>query len=67
MCPESFYLLPFRSNGVIATFYPTALKGSQGIVFTHCVRVGGQLEKLCPGYISETIRYRKFILGRGIG
>ena len=30
-------------------------------------RVGGQREKVCPGYISETVRCRKLILGRDIG
>ena len=52
-------------------FYPTALKGCWGIVFTHGVRMGGRVgarrEKVCPGCISETIRYRKLILGRDIG
>ena len=48
-------------------FYPTALKGCQGIVFTHGVRMGRQLEKVCPGCISETVRCRKAILGRDIG
>ena len=51
-------------------FYPTALKGCWGIVFTHCVqmvgRVDGRREKVCPGCISETIRCRKLILGRDI-
>ena len=40
-------------------FYPTALKGCRGIVFTH----GGRREKVCPGCISETVRCRKLILG----
>ena len=56
-------------------FYPTALKGCQGIVFTHAVwmgrrmgrRVGGRREEVCPGCISETVRCRKLILGRDIG
>ena len=51
--------------------YPTALKGCRGIVFTHGVRVGGpaggRREIVCPGCISETVRCRKFILGRDIG
>ena len=55
----------------IPVFYPTALKGCRGIVFTHGVRMGGrsggQREIVCPGYISETVRCRKFILGRDIG
>ena len=45
-------------------FYPTALKGCQGIVFTHGVRMGGWREKVCPGCILETVRCRKLILGR---
>ena len=53
-----------------ASFYPTALKGCQGIVFTHGVRmdelVGGQQEKVRPYCISETVRCRKLILGRDI-
>ena len=63
---------------VIITFYPTALKGCWGIVFTHGVRMGkraggrascraGGKEKVCPGSISETVRCRKLILGRDIG
>ena len=39
-----------------------------GIVklFTHGVRMGGWREKVCLGCISETVRCRTFILGRGI-
>ena len=48
-------------------FYPTALKGCQGVVFTHGVRMGGWREIVCPGCISETVRCRKLILGRNIG
>ena len=52
-------------------FYPTTLKGCRGVVFTHGVRMGGRVgggkEKVCPGYISETVRCRKLILGRDIG
>ena len=52
-------------------FYPTALKGCRGIVFTHGVQMGwwagGRCEKVCPGCISETVRCRKLILGRDIG
>ena len=51
----------------IISFYPTALKGCRGIVFTHGVRMGGRREKVCPGCISETVRCRKLILGRDIG
>ena len=36
------------------SFYPTALKGCRGIVFTHGVRMGVRVggraqEKVCPG------------------
>ena len=56
-------------------FYPTALNGCRGIVFTHGVRMvgraggrmGGRREIVCPGCISETVRCRKLILGRDIG
>ena len=47
------------------TFYPTALKGCRGIVFTHGVWMGGHSvrwrEKVCLGYISESVRFRKLI------
>ena len=43
-------------------FYRTPLKDCRGIVFTHCVQMGGQV---CPGCISETLRCRKLIFGRG--
>ena len=53
-------------------FYPTALKGCRGIVFTHGVQMGGRASgraagKVCLGCISETVRCRKLILGRDIG
>ena len=51
-------------------FYPTALNGCWGIVFTHGVRMVGRVggrEIVCPGCISETVRCRKLILGRDIG
>ena len=49
-------------------FYPTALAGCLGIVFTHGVQMGEQAaEKICPGGFSETVRCRKLILGRDIG
>ena len=57
-------------------FYPTALKGCPGIVFTHGVRMGRWADiwsgrrvagKVCLGYISESVRCRKLILGRDIG
>ena len=51
-----------------SSFYPTALKGCRGIVFTHGVRMGVRaVGKVCPGCISETVRCRKLILGRDIG
>ena len=47
------------------------LKGCRGIVFTHGVRMGGRpggrWEIVCPGCISETVRWWKLILGRDIG
>ena len=49
------------------SFYPTALKGCQGIIFTHGVWMGGRLGKVCPGCISETVRCRKLILCRDVG
>ena len=63
-----------RGYGSINSFYPTALKGCWGIVFTHGVRMGGRAggwvgggKRVCPGCISETVRCRKLILGRDIG
>ena len=64
-----------------SVFYPTALKGCRGIVFTHGVRMGGwaggraggwaaagnSLSVSLLGCISETVRCRKLILGRDIG
>ena len=58
----------------MCNFYPTALKGCRGIVFTHGVRMGGQAGgggggggNVCPGCISETVSCRKLILGRDVG
>ena len=51
-------------------FYPTALKGCRGIVFTHGVQMDGWAgggKKFFPNYISETVRCRKLIFGRDIG
>ena len=64
-----------KCGAYVYAFYPTALNGCWGIVFTHGVRmvgrpggrVGGRREIVCPGCISETIRCRKLILGRDIG
>ena len=66
----SFHVNNFYSNTTRPTdmlFYPTALKGCRGIVFTHGVRMGGRREEVCPACISETGRCRKLILGRDIG
>ena len=44
-----------------------------GVLFSPMVsgwaggRAGGRREIVCPGCISETVRCRKFILGRDIG
>ena len=40
-----------------------------GVLFSPMVSgwVGGRREIVCPGYISETVRCRKLILGRNIG
>ena len=65
----------YDTRNELKPFYPTALKGYRGIVFTHGVRMGGRAscrvsgrrEKVCPGCISETVRCRKLILGRDIG
>ena len=53
-------------------FYPTALRAVR-VLFSPMVsgwaggRLGGRWEKVCLGCISETVRCRKFILGRDIG
>ena len=58
-------------NCLFTPFYPTALKGCQGIIFIHGVwvggRAGGQRGKVCPGCISKNVRCRKLILGNYIG
>ena len=59
---------PYQVRNEVARnviFYPTALKGCRGFVFTHGVQMGARQKKVCPGCISETVRYRKFIHGRG--
>ena len=40
-----------------------------GVLFSPMVSgwAGGRREIVCPGCISETVRCRKFILGRDIG
>ena len=49
-------------------FYPTALKGFQGIVFTNGVRMGRPATgKVYPASISKTVQCRKLILRRDIG
>ena len=46
---------------LIFCFYPTALKGCRGIVFTDGVRMGGRAAgKVCPGCISETVSDLQF-------
>ena len=53
---------------LVIMFYPTALKGCWGIVFTRGVWMGGWgAGKVCPACISETVRCRELILGRDIG
>ena len=51
-------------------FLPHSPEGLSGYCFhPWCPdgRVGGRREIVCPGCISETVRCRKFILGRDIG
>ena len=43
-----FYISPYNPH-----FYPTALKGCQGIAFTHGVRMGGRQEKLSGLYLRN--------------
>ena len=49
-------------------FTPPAHKGRQGIVFAHSAdgRAGSGKNLAISGYISETVRCRKLILGRDI-
>ena len=51
-----------------AVFTPQSLR-AVGVLFSPMVSgwAGGQREIVCPGCISETVRCRKFILGRDIG
>ena len=50
------------------SFLHHSSQGLSGFCFTHGVRLGGQVaEKIGPGCISETVRSRKWILGRDIG
>ena len=58
-----------QANSVlILVFTPQPLR-AVGVLFSPMVSgwVGGLREKVCPGYISETIRCRKLILSRDIG
>ena len=59
----------YRPIPNVMIFYPTALKGCQGIVFTHGCPDGwaGGGEQVCLACISETVSRRKLILGRDIG
>ena len=67
---QNFPCIFFLSHWCL-TFYPTALKGCWGIVFSHGVQMGGwagaRVEKVCLGCISETVRCRKLIHVRDIG
>ena len=59
--PDVAHSLPVGSR--LNPFYPTALKGCRGIVFTHGVRMGGRREIVCPGCISETVRCSSYVAG----
>ena len=52
----------------ISVFTPHPLR-AVGVLFSPMVSgwAGGRREIVCPGCISETVRCRKFILGRDIG
>ena len=50
---------------VFGVTYLTVVKGA-GIVLSHEFGMGVSQEKACLGCISETMRCRKFILGRDI-
>ena len=54
------YFLFNCEYAIFCNFYPTALKGCQGIIFTHCVRMGRWMSgrvmgKVCLGCISEPL------------
>ena len=52
------YFIPHSPEGLSGyCFHPWCPDGQSG----------GQREKVCPDCISETVRCRKFILGRDIG
>ena len=54
---------------MLTSFYPTALKGCRGIVFTHGVRMGGGVgggKKIVRAISLETVRCRKLICSRDI-
>ena len=58
----------FIIHNSLAVLLSPAFKGCQGIVFTNGVRMGGRVVgKVYLGCLSETVRCRKFILGRDIG
>ena len=58
----------FGFIGEVYFFTPQPLRAVR-VLFSPMVsgRVGGRREIVCPGCISETVRCRKFILGRDIG
>ena len=73
LCTKYLIILAEQNSSFVKFhFYPTALKGCRGIVFTHGVwmgrQAGGQAAgKVCLACISGTVRCRKLILGRDIG
>ena len=56
------------SDGFVSIegFYPTALRGVQ-VMFLPNASKWGVAGVVCPGCISENIRYKRLILGRDIG
>ena len=69
------YFLNFKcllSLSSLAFFTPQPIR-AVGVLFSPMVsgwaggRLGGRREIVCMGCISETLRCRKFILGRDIG
>ena len=62
-------LFCLQSNTVTDTVFTPQPLRAVGVLFSPMVSgwVGGQREIVCPGCISETVRCRKFILGRDIG
>ena len=52
-------------TSAFCTFYPTALKGCRGIVFTHGLCMVGGGKKIVRA-VSETVWCSKLVLGRDI-